>query len=97
MIKQLRIDSVRNLTDISLDITTSLSLICGQNGAGKTSVLEAINILGTGRSFRTHQISQVINNEKKSLHTFAALASDDKVGVERTVHSTFLSPSSLPR
>ena len=84
MIKQLRIDSVRNLNGISIDLKPPLTLFHGDNGAGKTSILESIHILGTGRSFRTHQIAQVINKEKKSLQCFAALESGHKVGVERT-------------
>ena len=36
-----------------------LNLISGLNASGKTSLLEAINLLGTGRSFRTSQTEQL--------------------------------------
>src|SRR5437867_13202310 len=37
-----------------------LNLITGANGQGKTSVLEAIYLLGTTRSFRTPRLSEVV-------------------------------------
>ena len=84
MISQLRYDSVRNLNSNILTINSNLCLFYGDNGAGKTSILEAIHILGTGRSFRTHQISQVINKESRQLSSFCVLKSSDKIGVQRT-------------
>ena len=89
MISQLRYDSVRNLKPKTLSINTSLCLFYGDNGAGKTSILEAIHILGTGRSFRTHQISQVIQKESKHLNSFCVLDSGDKVGVQRTTDNEY--------
>lgn len=89
MINQLRIDSVRNLSGISIEPRPPITLFYGDNGAGKTSILEAIHILGTGRSFRTHQINQVINQDKTSLQVYAALNSGDKLGVERTTENDY--------
>lgn len=37
-----------------------LNLIVGRNASGKTSLLEAIHLLGTGRSFRTTHLNQLI-------------------------------------
>lgn len=84
MINQLRYDAIRNLKPAAITINARLCLFYGNNGAGKTSVLEAIHLLGTGRSFRTHQISQVINNEAKSLNSFCQLSHGDKIGVSRS-------------
>ena len=37
-------------------------MIWGENGSGKTSVLEAIHTLSLGKSFRTHMQKSLIKN-----------------------------------
>ena len=56
----LEVRGIRNLTSISLDFSPSLNLIYGANGSGKTSLLEAIHVLGLGRSFRTLQAKKLV-------------------------------------
>ena len=41
-------------------------MIWGENGSGKTSLLEAIYILSLGKSFKTHKQSTVIKNGHSS-------------------------------
>lgn len=43
-----------------------LNLIVGDNASGKTSLLEAIHLLGTGRSFRATQLNQLIRHTTTS-------------------------------
>ncbi len=60
--------SVRNLRILrSLDIPTTadFNLITGDNGSGKTTTLEAIYLIGHGRSFRTHQARQFIRRDSQ--------------------------------
>ncbi|MDJ0653068.1 MAG: DNA replication/repair protein RecF [Xanthomonadales bacterium] len=52
LIKKLRIDGLRNLRDVVIEPGPGLNLLTGDNGAGKTSVLEALHCLSRGRSFR---------------------------------------------
>ena len=42
-------------------------MIWGENGSGKTSVLEAIHILSYGKSFRTHKQRELIKKSENSL------------------------------
>ena len=42
-------------------------MIWGENGSGKTAVLEAINTLSFGRSFKTNRQRELINTGKKEL------------------------------
>ena len=51
-LSRLHIDSFRNIASAQLQLGDGLNLIYGQNGSGKTSILEAIYFLGMGRSFR---------------------------------------------
>jgi DNA replication and repair protein RecF len=46
-------DRIRSLTGVRLDLDERLTAIVGQNGAGKTNLVEAIYFSLTGRSFRT--------------------------------------------
>ena len=59
-VKSLSIRNLRNISSTQLDLDPSLNCFIGDNGAGKTSILEALSILSKGRSFRTGQISSII-------------------------------------
>ena len=52
IIKSIKLFNFRNHTEYSLICEDETSLILGENGSGKTSVLEAIYILTRGKSFR---------------------------------------------
>ncbi len=52
IIKSIKLFNFRNHTKYSLLCDDTTSLILGENGSGKTSVLEAIYILTRGKSFR---------------------------------------------
>lgn len=44
----------------SLQFNQQVTLIIGANASGKTSILEAINLLSTGKSFRAQKIAEII-------------------------------------
>ena len=48
---QLTIRDFRNIAAAELDFSPQLNLITGRNGAGKTSLLEAVYFLGRGQSY----------------------------------------------
>lgn len=52
IIKSIKLNNFRNHTNYSLECKPTTTLILGENGCGKTSVLEAIYILTQGKSFR---------------------------------------------
>ena len=62
MLKHITIEGVRNLTQAQVTLPAGASVLFGANGSGKTSFLEAIHLLGVGRSFRTHQSKPVIQH-----------------------------------
>lgn len=61
-LRRLTITQVRNLKQVALDSLSRVNVLYGSNGSGKTSVLEAIHILGTARSFRSPQIRTLIQH-----------------------------------
>jgi DNA replication and repair protein RecF len=85
-LSRITIGSFRNITSASLQPGDGLNLIYGQNGSGKTSILEAIYFLGMGRSFRSHLSQRVINHDDDKLTLFAHLIDADrdcKIGLRR--------------
>ena len=82
MLSQLRITSLRNLTDLTFYPTAGVNLILGENGAGKTSILEAIHLLAVGKSFRTRYLKQVIQFGQSQLQIVATTTKNIPVGLQ---------------
>src|SRR5678816_401647 len=67
---ELRIENLRCVESAVLEFSPELNLIAGENGAGKTSILEAIFLLGRGRSFRTRTSERLIRYGQPHLTVF---------------------------
>lgn len=67
VIREIRAQSFRNLQDQAVTFHPNLNLFYGENGAGKTSILEAIYFLAHGRSFRTSQFDSIIQTTANTL------------------------------
>ena len=59
-ISRVEIRNLRNLQSVTLEPGEGINILSGTNGAGKTSILEGIYMLGRGRSFRTNQARPII-------------------------------------
>ncbi|TCB48129.1 DNA replication/repair protein RecF [Acinetobacter sp. ANC 4779] len=81
-ITRLNIERVRNLKAVALQELQPFNVFYGQNGSGKTSILEAIHLLATGRSFRTHIPKNYIQNETSDAIVFAQSATE-KIGMQK--------------
>jgi DNA replication and repair protein RecF len=57
----LRAERFRNLKEVDLRFPAGLTVIGGNNGQGKTSLLEAAYLLGTGLSFRTRKMDELVS------------------------------------
>jgi DNA replication and repair protein RecF len=81
---ELRVENLRCIESATLAFSPELNLIAGENGAGKTSILEAIFLVGRGRSFRTRSTERLIRHGQPKLTVFGA--TDDspprRAGVE---------------
>jgi DNA replication and repair protein RecF len=67
---ELRIENLRCIESAALEFSAELNLIAGENGAGKTSILEAIFLLGRGRSFRTRTSERLIRHGQPRLTVY---------------------------
>lgn len=61
---------LRNLQPFSLR-PGLLNVLAGDNGSGKSSVLEALHVLATGRSFRSSRVDGVVQHGCSELTLFA--------------------------
>lgn len=60
MLTHLSLSGFRNLAPLELELEAGPSLVLGDNGAGKTSLLEAIYVLATTRSFRSRELADCL-------------------------------------
>lgn len=60
-INSLRLTNYRNYLNLDLDLNEKINVIYGNNGQGKTNLVEAIAYLSTLKSFRMHKDSVLIN------------------------------------
>ncbi len=79
----LSVRGLRNLEALELRPASGINWLHGANGAGKTSVLEAIYLLARGRSFRTASISGVIQHGCDAVSVVARRGDGCTLGVER--------------
>lgn len=65
-IDRLKVKDFRNLKNMEIEFGAGLNVICGQNGAGKTNILEALHICSIGRSPRTRKDSETVAHGKRN-------------------------------
>jgi len=67
---RLNVHHVRNLHEVVLTLNPHFNIFIGENGSGKTSLLEALHLLAVGRSFRSRQSQTIIAYHKNELACF---------------------------
>jgi DNA replication and repair protein RecF len=77
-LQQLRIRGLRCLTDVEVQLAPSINVFVGANGAGKTSVLEAVFLLSHARSFRSGAKDALLQRGLPQLSIYAELFRDDR-------------------
>jgi len=94
-IKNITIEHCRLLESIHLELSPDLNLVVGPNASGKTSLLESLNILSKGRSFRTSHIDEVISDNHCSILVAASIVDNintkdklSQIGIEKSRNKT---------
>jgi len=64
-VKSIQLFDFRNFKKIELNFTKKTNILFGNNGSGKTNILESISLLSKGRGVRNSQIKNLIYKNKK--------------------------------
>lgn len=100
-LKTLRLKNFRSYSTLQVDFSPEINLIVGKNGCGKTNLIEAINFLSTGRSFRTTQLSELIKEGESYFFIEAIFQKKDvlqsiKVGYQKNAKAISYNSTKLP-
>lgn len=69
-LSRVSVTAVRNLHPVTFSPSPRINILYGANGSGKTSVLEAVHLLGLARSFRSTRLTPVIQYEQLACTVF---------------------------
>ena len=72
-LSRLDVTAVRNLAAVSMRELAATNIYFGDNGGGKTSVLESVYMLGMTRSFRSGQIKSLISHGEERCAVYGEL------------------------
>ena len=90
---QLNISNLRNIGQAALSPHPRFNLIIGDNGSGKTSLLEAIYTLGRGRSFKTANSDKLIKKGTDGFTVSGRVTKHDRefrLGIQRADRQTHI-------
>jgi len=76
-IYELRLINFRNYYNLTIEFFPYINIIYGDNAQGKTNLLEAINLVSTGKSFRTSREKEMINFNKDKAYVGAKVLGEN--------------------
>ena len=85
LFNQLSIRNLRNLTTVDFEPSPRLNVIAGDNGQGKTSLLEALYLAATSRSFRTDRVRDLIQDGQEAASVRAVISDGTQEREQRVV------------
>jgi DNA replication and repair protein RecF len=70
------IRGLRNLASVDVELGRGLNVVWGDNGQGKTNLLEAVYLLATSRSFRTARLQELVAHGGDTASVRASIRED---------------------
>ena len=84
----LYIQNLRIIEHLELSLAQDATLFYGENGAGKTSILEAIDFLSRGRTFRSRNLGPILRNESEQIIVSGTVIEGERtttLGIQKSV------------
>lgn len=81
-VKNLKLNNFRNYDNLSIDFDKGINILYGDNGQGKTNILEAIYVCGTTKSHKGSKEKDIIKIDKEESHIKLLL---DRRNIEHTI------------
>ena len=78
-VESLSVRTFRNLTSVDVALGPRFNVVSGDNGQGKTNLLEAIYVLATSRSFRTSKVGELLHQGDEVASIRARIREDGDV------------------
>lgn len=77
-IESLSVRAFRNLESVDVELSPRFNVLSGDNGQGKTNLLEAVYVLATSRSFRTSRQSELVRTGSDAASVRAVIREQDE-------------------
>ena len=87
LIKKIVADGFRNISDREINTSAKQVILTGDNGQGKTNLLEAVYMLCYGSSFRTQNIKEMVKHDRETFYLSSLF--EDSQGLERKAEVLF--------
>jgi len=94
MLKTIRLTHFRNFERVTISFCPGINQIVGENGIGKTNLLEALCLISTGKSFRTNNLKELIQKERERFNLELSFERD---GIEQYLRLSFDGKNRLMR
>src|ERR1700716_1013766 len=78
-VESLSVRNFRNLTRVDLELGSRFNVLSGDNGQGKTNLLEALYVLATSRSFRTSKIVDLVESTAQTASVWARVRENEEL------------------
>lgn len=79
-VKNLQLINYRNYENLYIEFNDNINLLIGENGQGKTNIVEAVYMLSFGKSFRTSKDKEIIKFETDKLYAGGSYEKNGRSG-----------------
>ena len=87
IIKEIKLDCFRSYEFSEIPINKGINLFYGDNGSGKSSIIESIYFSLTGKSFRTNDTNNLIQKNKNQTQTLIVFEEGNTIKITKKINN----------
>lgn len=89
--KKVKLKNYRNFSNLSIDLDSNLNIFIGNNAQGKTNLLEGLNLIIKGSSYRTKEDREAIKWNNENAYLSGEINKDDEnIQISLALEKSFL-------